>query len=101
MISIIANRTRNLSNKPYIFFLGNALIFVAVLTILHTLSYKGMNFVPETDTNISAQFWIASRYLLAITFLLAIFFIKKKLKINLIIIAVYFFITSFVIASIF
>jgi HD-GYP domain-containing protein (c-di-GMP phosphodiesterase class II) len=100
MIFIIANRTRNLSNKPYIFFLGNSLIFVAVLTIFHTLTYKGMNLISDSN-NISIQLWIASRYLLVVTFLLATFFIKKKSKVNLIVTIIYFLITGFIIASIF
>ncbi|MCL4385621.1 MAG: hypothetical protein M1326_04820, partial [Cyanobacteria bacterium] len=101
MIFIIANRTRNLTNKPYIFFLGNSLIFIAVLTIFHTLTYKEMNLIHISNNNITVQLWIASRFLLAITFLLAVFFIKKKYRLNLIVILIYFLITGFIIASIF
>ena len=62
-------------------FLGSVFLMVGIIDVFHTLSYKGMPaFLIENDTaNRATTFWIISRYMSSIGFLVASF-IHYKLK---------------------
>ena len=49
--------------------------------MLHTVSYRGMGVFQEFEpTNLAAQIWIAARYMQAVSLLLGIVFIRRKLN---------------------
>ena len=79
---IIWNARRHVDNG-YFLFIGIAFLFVSDMTMLHLLAYKGMGVFHETGANLATQLWIAGRYLAAVSFLLAPFFIRKKIDIPL------------------
>jgi signal transduction histidine kinase/PAS domain-containing protein len=81
-IFAIAWNTRNVMDNRYFLFIGIAFLFVASFALLHTLTFKGMGIFPETpsDPNLSVQLWVATRVLLAASFLLPIFMINRKIK---------------------
>jgi diguanylate cyclase (GGDEF)-like protein len=85
----------------YLTFIGIAYLFVAILDLLHTLSYPGMEIFKDYDFYAN-QLWIGARYLeslsLLIPFVLLSFDIKFKPGV---ILAVYTIITASIIASIF
>ena len=58
--------------------IGTSFLFVGIVDILHTLAYKGMGIFQGYDANLSAQLWIAGRYLQALSILLATFFVGRK-----------------------
>ncbi|MDF1534165.1 MAG: MASE3 domain-containing protein [Methanosarcinaceae archaeon] len=99
-ISIIVLHSRRLIDNNYYIFVGIAYLFIAVMTLLHTLAYKGMGVFIGYDANLPTQLWIATRYLESLTFLIAPLFIGHKLKMNTIF-SGYAIVTSFLIASIF
>jgi len=82
---IVWNGRRYIDNG-YFIFLGSALLFVAGLSLFHLLAYKGMGVFHGNTSDMATQLWIATRYLTAISFLLAPFFIKKRLDVPLTII---------------
>jgi diguanylate cyclase (GGDEF)-like protein/PAS domain S-box-containing protein len=59
-----------------------------------------MNIIPGYDSNLPTQLWIAARYLQGITFLIAPFFMNRKLNPNWIF-SGYSLITAFLLASVF
>ncbi|NJD90303.1 MAG: hypothetical protein FIA91_02105 [Geobacter sp.] len=61
-------------------FLGIGYAFIAVLDLLHTLAYKGMNVFPGYNANLPTQLWIAARYLQAVTLCSATFFASRKIS---------------------
>ena len=99
-ISIIAWHSRSFIGNNYFIFIGVGYLFIAAMTLLHTLAYKGMGVFTGYDANLSTQLWIATRYLESITFLIAPLFIGRKLKMN-IIFSGYAIITGILITSIF
>jgi len=99
-ISIIVLHSRRLIDNNYYIFVGIAYLFIAVMTLLHTLAYKGMGVFIGYDANLPTQLWIATRYLESLTFLVAPLFIGRKLKINTIF-SGYAIVTGFLIVSIF
>lgn len=80
-IFMIFWNSRHLQENSYFLFIGIAYLFVGSLDLIHTLGYTGMNVFQGYNTNLPTQLWIASRYLEALSLLVALFFIKRKLKI--------------------
>jgi PAS domain S-box-containing protein len=80
------NARRSLDNH-YFLFIGIAYLFVGGLDLIHTLAYKGMGVFQGYETNLSAQLWIAARYMGSLSLFLAPFFSGRKVKINFILFA--------------
>jgi PAS domain S-box-containing protein len=81
-IFMIAWNSRRFLEHDYLLFIGIAYLFVGGLDLVHTLSYKGMGVFPGTDANFPTQLWIAARYLQSISLLLAPLWIRRKLRVN-------------------
>jgi len=67
----VAWNARTMRENGYLLVAGTGLLFVAMLGLIHTLAYNGMGIFVGYDANLPTQLWIASRYLLAGTFLAA------------------------------
>jgi len=83
-IFMIAWNSRRLMENNSLLFLGMAYLFVGGLDLIHTLSYKGMGIFETYDADLPTQLWIAARYLEAFSLLLAPLVLKRKLKIDLV-----------------
>lgn len=87
--------------NPYLKTVGISYLFIGVLDLLHTLSYKGMPIFVDYDYYAN-QLWIAARYVESITLLTAFTLLQggRSVKAGLLF-AGYTIITSILIASIF
>ena len=74
---LIAWNGRGYSEHGYLTHLGIAYFFIALLDLLHTLSYKGIAIFPGPN-DFATELWIATRYLESITLLLILFFAKRS-----------------------
>ena len=95
--------TRKVINNNYLLFIGIALVFVGFLDLIHSLSYQGLNIIPQLNehtANHPTQLWIAARYLQSISLFIAPFYFSKKLNIPFII-STYHIYIIFIIISIF
>lgn len=79
-IFIIAWNTRRFLVNGYLLFLGLAFVFIAALDVLHTLTYQGMGVLPDATANQATQLWIAARWMQALSFLAAPFFLRRPVK---------------------
>jgi PAS domain S-box-containing protein len=77
---VVWNGRRFLDNHYYLF-VGIAFLFFAFLDFMHLLGNKGMGVFPQYG-NLGPTFYIASRYVLSLSFLLAPWFITRKLKVR-------------------
>ena len=98
-VFIIIWSGRHLLDNQYYLSIGIAFLFFALFDFLHLLGNKGMGVFPEFG-NLGPTFYIVSRYILSISFLLAPVFIKRKFKTALII-SVYALVSTLVLLSIF
>jgi signal transduction histidine kinase len=71
-IFIIGWHTRKYTRSQFFVRFGIGAIFVAIIDLLHTLSYEGMGIFTNYDANLPTQLWILARYIQAISFLIAI-----------------------------
>ena len=62
----------------YFIYLAVAYAAVAILDLVHALTYKGMGVLPGFDANLPTQLWIAARALQAVSLVVAAFFIGRR-----------------------
>jgi len=64
---ILTWNSRGYLSNNYLRLLGIGYAFIAVIDLVHTFAYKGMNVFPGYGANLPTQLWIAARYLQADT----------------------------------
>jgi len=99
-IFIIAWNSRKFSTQPYLLLVGIGYLFVAFIDLFHTFSYKGLSVFPGYGADLPTQLWIAARYMESLTFVVSIYFFRRKLHISAIFSA-YGFIIFMIFASLF
>jgi Membrane-associated sensor domain/Stage II sporulation protein E (SpoIIE)/GAF domain len=75
----LAWRTQKLSSNGYLTFWGMAALPVAVVTVLHALTYRGMPAFPGHTPDMPTQLWLVARYLTVAAFLVAPAFVARRL----------------------
>lgn len=81
-IFFITWNSRDSIDNQYYLFVGICHLFIATISLLHALSYRGMNVFIGHDSNLPTQLWIMTGYFQCITFLIAPFFFKKRVEPN-------------------
>jgi signal transduction histidine kinase/PAS domain-containing protein len=78
-VFLVAWNCRKIASDNYLLFIGLSCIFISVFDLLHTLSYKGIGVIDDHHADIPTQLWIAARYLQSAVFLVAPFYLRRKL----------------------
>ncbi len=78
LIYVLATRTYKYSGNTLLLFLGNAYLFIAVIDFFQIVSSNGKGIFPIQGVNTATQLWIAGRYLLAVSFLLAAVIARRR-----------------------
>ncbi|MDH3335856.1 MAG: hypothetical protein OEL50_04355, partial [Rhodospirillaceae bacterium] len=76
----IAWNTYSFSQDNFLMFLASGYFWIAVLDLVHTLSYPGINIFENTGTNVAVQFWIVARYFESSLLLAAPLFFTRKVR---------------------
>lgn len=99
VFTVTWNVRKNINNY-YLLIVGIAFLFIGILDLLHTITYHGMNILPGNNYYAN-QFWIATRFLEALTIVFSFSFIhvKRKFEANTVF-GIYFLITSLIVLSI-
>ncbi|MFX1238868.1 MAG: MASE3 domain-containing protein [Promethearchaeota archaeon] len=79
-IFVIGWNSREHMDSAFFLVVGVSFLFIGIIDLVHTLSYKGMGLFIEYGPNLSVQLWIAARYLEALSFLLAILVRNKQIN---------------------
>lgn len=79
-IFMVTWNSRRYFDNNYLQLVGIAYLFVGILDLFHTVSYKGMNIFQGYDANLSTQLWIAGRYVQSVSLFLASFVIGRRLN---------------------
>jgi diguanylate cyclase (GGDEF)-like protein/PAS domain S-box-containing protein len=75
----IWNAKRFITNSYYIL-IGIAYAYIAIIDMLHALSYSGMNIFTGFDSNLPTQLWILARYVESFSILIALLLIKRHIR---------------------
>jgi signal transduction histidine kinase len=63
---MVAWNSRPYQENKYLTYLGIAYLFIALLDLFHTLTYKGINLFPGNN-DYATRLWIAARYVESVT----------------------------------
>ena len=96
----IAINTINITSNVFILLIGTTFFTSAILDLLHTIAFKGMNILPVSGTNIASQLWISARFVQAAGLLAGAFIVNmivtKRCRILISLISSVYFILSVV-----
>ncbi len=100
-VFMISWNSRELTKTPSLVYLGIAYLFIGILDLFHTLSYKGMAIFTDYDFYAN-QVWIAARYLESLTLLFFFTFVgtRKRIPFHAVFLG-YAFLTATLLAAIF
>ncbi len=80
ILSVVAWHTYSFSKNHFLMFLGTGYFWVAILDLMHTLSFPELNLVEAVTVNTTTQFWISARYSEAILLLVSPFYLTRSVK---------------------
>ncbi|HWQ90629.1 MAG TPA: MASE3 domain-containing protein [Clostridia bacterium] len=86
-VFLLAWNARRFLKNDYLLLLGIALFFVAILDLVHALSYKGMPLVEGQGANRATQLWIAARYVQSLALVLAPLLLHRRVRAELLLFA--------------
>ncbi|MBI0583971.1 MAG: PAS domain S-box protein [Methanomassiliicoccus sp.] len=86
-VFIIAWTARRYMDNNYLMVMSVAYLFVGLIGIVHLLAYKGMGIFPGDSANLPTQLWIVSRYILAISLVIAPLVMFRKLSMNWVVVS--------------
>jgi len=99
-IFVVAWNARHLVDNGYLLFLGIAYLFIGWVDLFHMLSYKGMGVFQSGGANLPTQLWVITRFLEAVSLLIAPFFIVRKINTG-VVFALYSVVVSLLLLSVF
>ncbi|UCC19495.1 MAG: PAS domain S-box protein [Promethearchaeota archaeon] len=79
-VFLVGWTSRKYMKTPFFLVIGISSAFIAVIDLIHTLAYPGMNIFLNYNANLATSLWIAARYLQAGSYLAASLLIKKSIK---------------------
>lgn len=81
VFTITLSSLKYLKNNYYLI-VGTAYLFIGIIDLFHTMSFKGMQIFTDYDYYAN-QLWIAARYMESITLLLALLLTKSTKRVNI------------------
>lgn len=99
-IFILTWNTRKFLGNNYLSILGIGYAFIALIDMLHSLGYKGMNVFPGFGANLPTQLWIAARFLQSVTLIIAPLFMERRMH-HRVIFGIYAAVTSLFVVMVF
>ncbi len=99
-IFMVTWNSRKFLDNNYLLFIGIAYLFIGILDMVHTLSYKGMGVFEGYGANLPTQLWIAARYMESATLLIAPLLMARRFKSNPVFYG-YLFLTALLLTTIF
>ena len=99
-VFLVGWNSRKYIKASFFLNLGISSLFIAVIDLIHTLSYTGMQIFLGFDSNLPTSLWIAARYLQAGSFLMSSILIRRSIK-RRYLISSYFLITVILLTMIF
>ena len=80
LMSVVAWQMYPFTRNNFLIYLGCGYFWVAVLDLVHTLLFEGMNVFDNRSLNPPVQFWLATRYLEAALILSSAWVVNYRLN---------------------
>ncbi len=79
-VFLLAWNGRSIIKNNFLMYLSIGFLFVGILDFVYALNNREFGLFSSIHLSLEDQFWISSRYLLAITFLGSVLFIRRSLN---------------------
>ncbi len=79
---VVATTSRRFTRNHFTVYVAVAIGWCAALDLIHMVSYKGMDLLPQADANMPTQFWIAARFIQAVALLSSPLFLRRAARIK-------------------
>lgn len=79
---VVASTSRQFTRNHFVVFVAVAMGWCAVLDVLHTLVFKGMQVLPIDSANPATQFWLVARTMQALAMLCAPWFLDRTVRLG-------------------
>jgi PAS domain S-box-containing protein len=79
-IFLVGWNSRKYMENSFFLVIGVSSLFIAIIDLIHTLAYSGMNIFIGYTANLPTSLWIVARYLQAGSCLLASILIKRMIR---------------------
>ncbi len=96
----VAWNSRKYMTNTYLLFLGIAFLFVALIELMHAVSYEGMNIIRDYNYYAN-QLWVAGRLMESMSVLAGFILLRRPLRHVWVTVLSYFVVTMLVLLSIF
>jgi len=80
VLSVVAWHTYNFSKNNFLMFLGTGYFWVAILDMMHMLSYPDLNLIKSMSIDTSMQFWLTARFAEALLLVVSPFYLTRNVK---------------------
>lgn len=99
-IFMVVSQSRPNVDVSYFTYVGTAYLFIALLELLHTISFTGMNVIMGYQLDMPTQLWLATRVVQAFALLTGLLFLGRRLRIIQLFFP-YFILTGIILLSVF
>ncbi len=79
-IFVVGWNSRIYIKNSFYLVVGLSFLFIAVIDLIHTLAYTGLNIFVGFDSNLPTSLWILARYWQSISFVVALILFNKKVN---------------------
>lgn len=80
LLALVAWNMYPFTRNNFLVYLGTGYLWVGILDVMHTLTYKGLSFFAVTGANVGTQFWVTTRYIEAFLLLSAPWFLSHAIN---------------------
>ncbi len=80
-VFLVTWNSRKILDNNYLYVVGLAYLFIGALDLMHTLTFTGMNIIPDR-AYFANQIWVATRFMEAVTFVLGFYFLNRPKRPN-------------------
>lgn len=81
-VFLLCWNARRLLDNHYLLFLAISFLSSGTFELVHTLAFKGFSVFPGYGANLPTQLWIVFRYVFSLSFLVAPFFMNRRLNLT-------------------
>jgi diguanylate cyclase (GGDEF)-like protein/PAS domain S-box-containing protein len=76
----VTSASKQFTKDRFLIYIGIGIGWCAVLDVVHTLAFKGVDLLPVDGANTATQLWIAARYLQAAVMISAPLFLSRSVR---------------------
>lgn len=79
---VVASTSRHFTRNHFTVFVSVGIGWCAALDMIHVMTFEGMPFLTSQEVGVTAQFWVAARFIQALILLSSPLFLRRSVALN-------------------